>query len=230
MIPNSRWRGVVSLLLLRNSRSILAGRRIHATAAGVGALYALIAMYFGSMLVLSYPPFQVESYIALVVGGSPWWNYPAVLVETPHFVLALPFLSTVVMVLVSAGVGFGMTVAGLLVRSLVRAHRARPAGIAGVSAAGLTPALVALVTLGACCSTTAAASAGVVLVAAVTGTSVAFALANSWYLGLFQLAVLGLGLLAQEQLVMIYGRLPELVLRRVEDSAPTETEATPARS
>lgn len=197
-----------SLLFLRNSRALLSGRRARAIAFAVASLYGLLAMYLGSMLVLSSANFQAESYIAVLGGGTPWWDYPALLVETPYFVLALPFLSTVTMVLVSAGVGFGMTVAGRLVRELVRADRLRPSGVATISATGLAPALLALVTLGACCSTTAAASVGVVVVAAMTGTTAAATLANSWYLGVFQLLVLWAGLVAQEQLIVVYRGLP----------------------
>jgi len=72
------------------------------------------------------------------------------------------------------------------------------------TAAGLTPALIALVTLGACCSTAAAATAGMSLVAQSSGASPAEALANAWYLGVFQLAVVYVALLAQEQLLTIY--------------------------
>lgn len=220
MRPHAGTSRPVSLLLLRNSRALLAGRTSHAIASGVGVLYALIATYVGGMLAISYPPLQVESYIAVIAGGNPWWNYPAFLVETPYFVLALPFLSTVFMVLVSAGVGLGMTVAGILVRDLVLANRARPLRVAGISVTGLTPAMIALVTLGACCSTTAAASAGVIVVAAITGSTVAATLANSWYLGIFQLIVLWLGLVAQEQLVTLYGGLPGL---RNETQVPADS-------
>jgi len=189
----------------------------------VGAAYAVLAMWVGSMLVFSGHAFQVESYIAVITGGSPWWNYPALLVETPYFVLALPFLSTVIMAIVSAGVALGMTVAGLLIRELLRANRVRPGGILGFSVTGLSPALVALVTLGACCSTTAAASAGVVVVAAITGTTVAATLANSWYLGIFQIVILWVGLVAQEQLLVVFlglGRPRDLP---VSGAAPVES-------
>lgn len=80
------------------------------------------------MPVISGPTFQVESYLTLVVGGSPWWNYPALLVETPDFLLALPFFATIVMALVSAGVALGMTVAGLLVVELNRKRRTEGGG------------------------------------------------------------------------------------------------------
>lgn len=193
-----------SLVVLEHSRRLLAETRTRWVAVGVALAYALLAMWVGAMLVVSTSTFQVESYVAVIPRGTPWWNYPAILVETPSFVLALPFFATVEMVVVSAGVGLGMTVAGLLIADLLRRRRLESGNLAGVSLSGFSPAMVALVTLGACCSTTAAASAGVVVVAAVTGTTVAAALANAWYLGLFQLAVLWVGLFAQEQLLVIY--------------------------
>lgn len=70
--------------------------------------------------------------------------------------------------------------------------------------------MIALVTLGACCSTTADASAGVVVGAAVTGTTVAVALANAWYFGICQLAVLWIGLFAQQPLIVVLGGVPDV--------------------
>jgi hypothetical protein len=81
----------------------------------------------------------------------------------------------------------------------------------------LTPALIALVTLGACCSTTAAATAGIGVVAQATGTTVESVLLNTWYLDVFQVAVLWVALVAQEQLLRVYGRL----LGGAVESAPT---------
>ncbi len=92
-----------------------------------------------------------------------------------------------------------------------RLIRRRTAGLLGPTAvgsvAGFTPAMIALVTLGACCSTTAAATAGITLAAQSSGTSAATLLANTWYLGLFQVVVVYVALVAQEQLVRVYGLL-----------------------
>jgi hypothetical protein len=85
--------------------------------------------------------------------------------------------------------------------------------------AGLTPAMIALLTLGACCSTTAAATAGIGVVANATGTSTLNLLVNSWFLSIFQLAVLWIALVAQERLIGVYSALLD----------PTQVETTTAR-
>jgi hypothetical protein len=195
---------IASFLLLRRSRALLARPRYRRAALGVAVCYGLLALVLGDMLTVSTSAFQVESYVAVVAGGTPWWNFPALLVETPNFVLALPFLPTLVMVLLSIAVGLGMTVAALLIAEQVRGRQAGARGLTTVSLAGMSPALVALVTLGACCSTAAGASAGVLLLHAVSGSSATSALANVWYLGFFQLGIVWAGLLAQEQLVTVY--------------------------
>jgi hypothetical protein len=112
------------------------------------------------------------------------------------------------MALAAVGVGVGMGVAVRLTARLLRARRAgsgRPAAVG--TAAGLTPVMLTLVTLGACCSTAAAATAGISLAAQSTGTTLSAALAANWYLGVFQLVILWVALLAQEEIVAVYGVL-----------------------
>ncbi len=110
------------------------------------------------------------------------------------------------MVIVSIGVGLGMAVGVVLAYRLLRMRRtSSTAPTLASSAAGLTPAMLALVTLGACCSTTAAATAGLGAVAQASGQSLSTVFLNEWYLGFFQIAVLGVALVAQEQLVVVYG-------------------------
>jgi hypothetical protein len=65
--------------------------------------------------------------------------------------------------------------------------------------------MIALVTLGACCSTTAAATAGIGVAAQTSGTTVETLLLNNWYLNVFQLVILWVALIAQEQLLVAYG-------------------------
>jgi len=148
-----------------------------------------------------------------VLTNSPspaWWNYPALVVITPGGILALPFLATLSMVLMSVGVGVGMGAGLVLATRLVRSWRtARASGGLASSLAGLTPAMVALLTLGACCSTSAAAVGAIGALAEAGGTSYNEILLNSWALNLAQLAVLGVALLAQEQLIRVYGNLVE---------------------
>jgi len=137
-----------------------------------------------------------------------WWNYPALIVISPGGVLALPFFATISMVIVSIGVGLGMG-AGLLVA--VRFFRtwkaARTGGRSATSLAGMTPAMVAVLTLGACCSTSAAAAGGIGAVAVASGTTYDQLLLNSWFLNVFQIVVLAVALLAQEMLISVYDSL-----------------------
>ena len=102
--------------------------------------------------------------------GQGWWNYPYIYAVAPWGYLEIPFFTGISMLLVAVGVGLGMAVAVLLTLSLLRPTAAGAARSKAVGAAtGLTPAMIGLVTLGACCSTTAAASAGVGLVAQASG-------------------------------------------------------------
>ena len=131
-------------------------------------------MLLGGMIVLAR--FSGGYSVLLLWGnalGLQSWNYPGLLIEAPWGFVVLPFFATLSMILVSVGVGLGMAVALLLGAQLLREHRAtagRPTTTGAI--AGLTPAMIALVTLGACCSTTAAATAGVGLVAQSSGSSI----------------------------------------------------------
>ncbi len=199
--------GIWSLLTLAHSRSLLQRRRILLLAVVIAAVYATIAMLVGGMLSIFWPPAHLSSFWAILLTGTPSWDYPGLLTATPYFALELPFLPTIFMVLTSAGVGLGMSVAVVLTANFLRRRSSagRPAAVG--TAAGLTPAMIALVTLGACCSTTAAATAGIGLTAQATGTNLATLLTDNWYLGVFQLGILYVALLAQEQLLTVYGAL-----------------------
>jgi len=208
----------LSILALRRTRGLLGKPVYRILAASIALVYLLVSMILGYMLEIFYPPAHISPLFLVIPYGQPWWDYPGLLVATPTFVLSLPFLPSVIMVLVSIGVGWGMAVAVVLTWHLVRNRRAMAQGgatqgaVTG-AAAGLTPAMIALVTLGACCSTTAAATAGLGLMAQASGTSVSSLLLNSWYLGVFQLAVLYVALLAQERLIGVYG--PAIGLDRI---------------
>ncbi len=179
----------------------------------VGVVFFALLYLFGALLgggMLSIFQLHGGYTVEIVLGtgsGLGWWNYPGLLVIAPWGVLALPFLSTLVMLLVAAGVGLGMTVAVVLAYRLIRpapgeAARTKAVGLT----TGLTPAMIGLVTLGACCSTTTAATAGVGLIAAASGTTVAALLLNNWILSVFQIVIVWVALLAQELLLTIYGR------------------------
>lgn len=199
----------VGLLTLREIRAFI--RQSHAVAMTVflGIVYALGALVVGQMLILTHlpPPYYTE--ILWSAGPTqPVWSFPALIVWAPWGVVTLPFFATVTMVLVSIGVAIGMSSAILLTAHLIRRRRQHAgAPSAYGAAAGLTPAMLALVTLGACCGTTAAATAGIGAFGSLTGSSTDTLLVNNWLLGVFQIVVVWIALLAQEMLLQVYGEL-----------------------
>lgn len=197
----------VGLLTFREIRRFLARSGGRMMAVFIGLIYGLFAMLEAGMLILQHytPPYYVAVLWGSPVGYDPW-NFPGLLVVAPWGVVQLPLFGTIAMVLVSAGVALGMSSAVLLAAALLRRRTAAgPTAVGSLS--GLTPAMIGLVALGACCSTSAAATAGVGVIAGITGTSEANLLLNNWYLGIFQLAVVWVSLLAQEMLLRVYGQL-----------------------
>lgn len=198
----------VGLVTLREIRRYLVRSHAVMMTVFVGLAYGLFAMLEAGMLVLQHfgPPY----YVAILWGnatGYQSWNYPGLLVVAPWGVVSLPAFGTVSMLFVTAGVAMGMTSAILLAVALVRRRATTAPGPTSVGAlAGLTPAMIGLLALGACCSTTAAATAGVGVIAQITGTTEANLFLNSWYLGIFQMAVVWVSLLAQEMLLRVYGQ------------------------
>lgn len=201
--------GLLGILGLSEVRRYV--RRYHAgmMAAFFAILYAIGSMALGGMLLLARVPggYTLEILWGNALGQGPW-NYPGLLLVAPWGVVSLPFLATISMIVVSAGVGLGIAVAILISAALLRNRRATGVTTGAVgSIAGLTPAMIALVTLGACCSSAAAATAGVGLVAQASGSSVDNLLVNNWYLDVFQMSVVFVSLLAQELLLRVYGGL-----------------------
>ena len=210
------------LLTLRRTRALLIGLRYRVLVGLVALAYAFGAMVFGGMLYFPSHPLRTGwSFYIFPSGPGPSWAYPIVLVGSPYFQFGLPIISGILVTLSAAGVGLGMSLAVFLIIRLLRTPRAgslQPTAVG--AAAGLTPVMIALVTLGACCSTTAAATAGICLAAQASGTTAAAALANGWYLGVFQVAVIYVALIAQEQLLNGYGLLFESAPR---ESSTSET-------
>lgn len=216
-----------SLLTLRRTRGLVRGRRGRAVAVSIAVLYGFVALFAGYMLQFGSTGSSGTTVELLTNPHSPaWWNYPALLVIAPGGLLALPVLAAVSMVLVSVGVGLGMGAGILLATRFFRSWKsARAEGGATSTLAGLTPAMVALLTLGACCSTSAAAVGGIGALAEASGTSYDQILLNPWFLNVFQVTVLGIALLAQEQLIAVYGNLvgsPPVIAPRATVSATVE--------
>lgn len=200
---------VLSLVTLHEVRAYI--RRSHARMMAVffSLVYALGAMLYGGMLIFTHIPGGYATQILWGSGnGQQSWNYPALFIVAPWGIVQLPYFATLAMALVSIGVGLGMTVAILLTVELLRRNKAAAGAgrrSAVGTAAGFTPAMLALVTLGACCSTTAAATAGIGALAQASGTTTDTLLLNNWLLSTFQVAIVWVALLAQELLLIVYG-------------------------
>lgn len=196
----------VALVTLREVRRLLRTSSFRGAAVLFGVLYVLGALLVGGMLTLAN--YGGGTTYEIVLGsplGYQWWHFPALYVAAPWGNLQLPLFPTIAMVLVGVGVGLGMAVAAVLLLRLLRPTREeRARGKAVGAVTGLTPAMISLVTLGACCSTSAAATAGIGLVASASATSVSAVLYNDWYLGVFQIVVVWASLFAQELLLTVY--------------------------
>lgn len=204
------------MLTLAETRRLIRAAHARMMVVFFAILYGLGSMSLGGMLLLVHVPggYTTEILWGNALGTGPW-NYPGLLVVAPWGVLSLPFLATVSMIIVSVGVGLGVAVAALIAVRLVRDRRSAGAHAGTVgTVAGLTPAMVALVTLGACCSTVAAASAGVGIVAQASGSTVDALLVNNWYLDVFQMFVMFVALIAQELILRVYGGLLGLATGR----------------
>jgi hypothetical protein len=225
MAEGSWSRALLSSLTLRRSWGVLRGPMARSMVASIAMLYALGSMLLGGMLQL-FPTGNQGRYVEFLAspnGDPAWWNYPAVIAVAPGGLLILPFFATIVMVVVSIGVGIGMTVGLVLVYRVIKDRR-RNLGVPTLAstAAGLTPAMVCLVTLGACCSTIAAATAGIGVVAQLNGTSVEAVIDNSWFLGVFEVGVLWVALIAQEQLLSAFARFLPRAGAPIDGTGPAE--------
>ena len=198
---------LASALLLTEVFGFLRRSRALGLAVFLGVAYALGSLLSGGMLVLV--PQHVATTIEIVLGGTAGsWNYPAVLVVAPWGILALPLFATAAMVGVAVGVGLGMAVAVVLVYRVLKPTPEQAARVKSVGiATGLNPAMIGLVTIGSCCTTTAAATGGMGLIAQASGTTSANLLLNNWYFGVAQLAIVWVALLGQELLLTVYGGL-----------------------
>lgn len=197
MTSDSLFLNLRSLVRLREIRSLLRTPRSRGLVALIAVVYAVISLVIGVMLqlVATGSPFGVH--VTPVARSADWWNYPSVVVTAPNWLLYLPFLPTVTMVLVSIAVGIAVGASAVLLSATLR-NPPKQLNKLGV-ASGVAPAVAGLATLGACCCTSCAAALSVGVIASVSGTDFYTLLQNNWYLDLFQLTVVGLGLIAMER-------------------------------
>ncbi len=185
-----------SYMGLRSIRGLLASRRARLLAVLIAVVYTVVSLFVGLMIqsVPGRSPFLIR-FIAQAPAND-WWDYPALIVNAPGWALFLPFFPTVTMVLVSIAVGLAMGACVVLVGARLRSPNADVATGAG---AGVAPAVAGLATLGACCCTACTATLSVGVIASVSGTDLFTLLANTWYLDVFQLVIVGLSLVALER-------------------------------
>ncbi len=219
-----------SVFTFRATRQVLARRWAIPLFLLIAAVFAFAAMIMGGMLVFARTGYTHLTVIVLTTasGGAAWWNYPGVIVGFPNGGLFLPFFGTLTMLIVSIGVGAGMSVAVVLWTRLIRLRRLAASGNVAIgSMAGLTPAFLSLATIGACCTITTSTAAGLGVVAQTSGTTAYTLLANNWFLGVFEIVVLTIALLAHEALLETYGPLlglttsPNGRIVRLPDDLPT---------
>ncbi|MFY9717971.1 MAG: hypothetical protein WAK40_08615 [Thermoplasmata archaeon] len=193
----------LSFVTLREIRRYIVRSHSVMMAVFIGMVYGLLALTQSGMLVLAN---LRGGYTLLAVTSA--GSGPGYLLIAPWGVLSLPILGLVAMVLVAIGVALGMAVAVLLSIALVRRRSSSSGGPASLgSIAGLTPAMITLLAFGACCSTTAAASAGVGVIAQLSGSTTQNLLINGWFLSIFQVGIVWIALIAQEALLRVYGGL-----------------------
>jgi len=196
----SFWRGFL-FATLHETRSRLRTWWGRSLVVAIAVVYAFVSMLLGDMLVFASQPNASTYTVSLVYGyGTQWWDYPALFVSAPWGFLTLPFFPTVAMLLVSVGVGIGgATGLALALPLLRRTQGVNRQALASGSAASVGPAITGLATLGACCCTSCAGLVGVSVVAAASGSTLYNLLLNNWYIGVFQLGVVYVALLAQER-------------------------------
>ncbi len=209
-MPSKGGPAVRSVFTFRATRQVLARRWAIPLFLLIAGVFAFAAMVMGGMLVFARTGYTHLTIIVLTSasGGAAWWNYPGVIVGFPNGGLFLPFFGTLTMLIVSIGVGVGMSVAVILWTRIVTLRRLAASGNVAVgSLAGLTPAFLSLATIGACCTITTSTAAGLGVVAQTSGTTAYTLLANNWFLGVFEIVVLAIALLAHEALLETYGPL-----------------------
>ena len=191
-----RWGARLSLPSLRATVRSAPYHRLWALAA---ATFAVISVFVGQMVIffpqdseVNHQPIHVYTYTSTSQISNPYL-LPSVLVTAPHLVLTFAFWPTLVMAMISVGVGLAVssTVALFVVQRQRRAD---------ITAGGAAPIVTGGALLGACCCTSCAAQAATVgVLGAASGASGAQLIAQSWPLGLFQIVVLAVSLLYMER-------------------------------
>jgi hypothetical protein len=179
-------------------------------AAGIALLYLMLSLVAGGMLRYTGSPLVGTARVLSTTPGPLGAGSFGLALAFEGWTLNLPIVTLAAMALVALGVGVGMGAGVLLsLRWIILRRSGSKMREWGGALGVLTPAMVALLTLGACCSTAAAAVAGIGVSGGAAGTSGDPSLLGAWALTLVQLGVLSVSLLAQERLLQIF---PEVVV------------------
>jgi hypothetical protein len=198
-MPEPAWVRWATRLTLPNLRGSVRSGPLRRLWALTAVAFAGISMFLGNMVLLflqpsayDHQPIHVYAFTSAGQISNPYLR-PAVLVTAPHAVLAFAFWPTLVMGLISAGIGLAIASSvGLL--ALERRRRA------DLAASGAAPVVAGGALLGACCCTTCAAQAAAVgVLGAAAGSSAPVLIATAWPIGLLQLVILGASLLYMER-------------------------------
>lgn len=181
---------------LPRTAALLQDRRARLLAAVVAVLYVSLSLLTDGRVFFSGTrgPGAISFSMlgGLVVSGGGW-------------TVTLPLWSAALSITVALGVGVGMgsgALVALRVISLERTPSRRGRELGPLSS--LPPAMLSVLSLGAFCSVTAAAWAGLGGVVSLGGSSSLLGVSTDLLLSLVQLVVLGASLLAQESLLRLF--------------------------
>ncbi len=185
--------------MMSYSRRLLRSPGGRGLAAFIGLGYALLSMSASGMIEWGAGgPWAVGGRAAGAAGTE-------LIVRAPGVTAVLPLGPTLLTLVVSAGVGIGLAVAvSLSIRWRSSVTRSPLGANPAASLASLTPSMMALATLGACCSTITSSAPGLL---PSWGQGLALAgppAVAPELLGLVQALLLGAALLAQERLLSVF--------------------------
>lgn len=187
------------------TRALLRSRGGYGLASAIAVAYGLLSMLSTGMVRADGGP------VARVVWETPPSGDPVILLSGLGWSATLPLegLGLTILVALATGVGLGAAVAVSL-RLRAGACSAKIGTTSAATVAALAPAMMALVTLGACCSTVAAAASGLVGGTGSSQLALGPITVPTLFLGVGQLGLLAVALSAQERLFRMFGDLLRL--------------------
>lgn len=187
------------------TRALLRSRGGYWLALAITVAYGLLSMLSTGMVRAD------GGAVARVAWVTPPSGDPVILLSGLGWSATLPLesLGITILVAVATGVGLGAAVAVSL-RLRAGGASTKIGTTSAATVAALAPAMMALVTLGACCSTVAAAASGLVGGTGSSQLALGPITVPSLFLGIGQLGLLAVALSAQERLFRMFGDLLRL--------------------